>query len=214
MEKYSTEANLETSFVIKEAQTRRSRAEKRPPKVDANRDVSRAFSPSPFSPAGIRQSGGNSRVRTRRVQCDGADRAAVHTLRHRQPEERLWLCRAMKRIRQRQKQDDTQSDGRPGMHPTIIPNISPPKIIARFPRVNTFCRASTICCKSPINSAPSPGIPGSDTWNTYLNRKKIPHSRGHCKQIDKRFALPAVKQNNRENNNYSRNKPILIVSAT
>ena len=39
-----------------------------------------------------------------------------------------------------------------------------------------------------------------------LEQEKDPHSRGHCKQIDKRFALPAVKQNNRENNNYSRNK--------
>ena len=52
MEKYSTEANLETSFVIKEAQTRRSRAEKRPPKVDANREVSRAFFTFPFFASG------------------------------------------------------------------------------------------------------------------------------------------------------------------
>ena len=43
MEKYSTEVKLWVSLVMKEAQHSSRTAENRPPKVEANREVSRAF---------------------------------------------------------------------------------------------------------------------------------------------------------------------------
>ena len=52
MEKYSTEANLETRCVIKDAHKSSRMAENRPPKVEANREVSSAFLTFPFFASG------------------------------------------------------------------------------------------------------------------------------------------------------------------
>ena len=52
IEKYSTDANLDTSLVMKEAQTNSRIAENRPPNTDANSDVSSAFFTLPFFASG------------------------------------------------------------------------------------------------------------------------------------------------------------------